>query len=122
MSKHFINITLCSALLLMPSAFVVAASLNDPMRPPMSSPRAAIKSAPSAPAGARLTAVLFSQNRRVAIVDGKAVREGERISDAVVATITHDTVTLTRANRAEVLRLPKTTLPIKAKSAVESLP
>jgi hypothetical protein len=66
--------------------------------------------------------VLFSAERRVAVIDGKPVREGDHIADAVVTRITSDTVTLTKSQRAEVLRLPKATLSIKTKSAMENRP
>jgi MSHA biogenesis protein MshK len=115
-----IQVVAISAMLSLLSMNVDAASLNDPTRPPMSRP--VIKTQASAPAGARLTAVLFSDERRVAVIDGKPVREGDRIADAVVTRITSDTVTLTKSQRAEVLRLPKATLSIKTKSAMENRP
>jgi MSHA biogenesis protein MshK len=101
------------------SMTAAADELNDPTRPPLLSHPVA-KAAPVAVQ--RLTAVLFSEDRRVAVIDGHVLREGDRVGNAIIKQITNDSVTLNRTGRTEVMRLPKSTLQIKSSSAVESRP
>ena len=63
--------------------------------------------------------------RRVAIVDGRAVKEGDKLSDGIVAEITADSVVVRRAapaNQTQTLKLPKSAMPIKVRVAAESEP
>ncbi|MBC7982330.1 MAG: hypothetical protein H7Y02_00595, partial [Candidatus Obscuribacterales bacterium] len=92
-----------------------AASANDivdPMRPPTATRAVGVKPAAQKPAGPRLSAVLFSGERRVAVIDGRAVQEGDRVRDAVVVEIFVDGVRLARAGQAaQTLRLIKSVTP-----------
>lgn len=80
----------------------LAEGLRDPMRPPMASTAAPDR----APARAlRLEAILVEGERRVAIVDGKVVSEGERVSGAVISAIHADSIQYTRDGRTHEARL-----------------
>ena len=83
----------------------------DPTRPP------AVMTAPMAGAGAlprtvrgtpQLQSILVSLRpggRRVAVIDGKMVRQGQRVGDAVVTAIGATDVVLRRGGKTETLKL-----------------
>ena len=79
-----------------------ADALADPMRPPSS----ADKQTRSVTAPLQITAILFSERRRIAIVNGKAVSEGDHIDNARIDAIDAQQVNYTRAGRRESARLP----------------
>ncbi|GIX22277.1 MAG: hypothetical protein KatS3mg121_1060 [Gammaproteobacteria bacterium] len=82
------------------SATVAAAeTLVDPMRPD----GAAAPSAAGA-AALRLQAVLVSPGRRLAVINGRVLREGERIAGARLLRIAERAVELERGGRRIVLR------------------
>ncbi len=83
-----------------------AQALSDPMRPP----------AFAAPAGAAtgeqgwggelvLQSTLLSRGRRIAMIDGKPMKVGDRIGRARIISIDPGAVTLREANTTRVLRL-----------------
>lgn len=84
--------------------------MRDPTRPP------AVLSAPAqapgqqgVPAGEpQLQSILVSLRpggRRVAVIDGKTLRQGQRIDGAVVEAIRPTEVVLRKGNRRQVLKL-----------------
>jgi hypothetical protein len=79
-----------------------ADALADPMRPPS----APDKETHSVTAPLQITAILFSGGRRVAIVNGKAVSEGDHIDSARIDGIDEQQVNYTRAGHRESARLP----------------
>lgn len=84
--------------------------LVDPTRPPPEAMLAApgTKPVPGAGAASRLQSILISGRdggRRVAVVDGETVREGDRIGGAVVLRIRETEVVLRRGRETEVLKL-----------------
>lgn len=92
------------------ASFVVAAQdgMNDPTRPP------AILSAPFASGTPRASglpvvqSILVSQRsggRRVAVIDGKTLRQGERLGGALVETIRATEVVLRHGNKRSTLKL-----------------
>ena len=81
-----------------------AEELRDPTRPPLSA-SPSTTAATAAPRTARLEAVLHSQGRTVAIIDGKLLRVGDWLGDARIAAISSDAVQLTREGRTVTLRL-----------------
>lgn len=100
-----------------------AADVVDPMRPPMAPSVIGPKAVTQAPVGPRLTAVLFSADRRVAIIDGRAVQEGARVRDMSVLEIFADGVRLGRAGQpVQTLRLPKSVTPMKVRVTAENEP
>jgi MSHA biogenesis protein MshK len=78
-----------------------AQTLADPTRPPTAS------TAPDegVAASSRLQSILISSGRSVAVIDGRAVRIGERVGDAIVVAIAPSEVTLQRRNARETLKL-----------------
>jgi MSHA biogenesis protein MshK len=80
----------------------LAQPLADPTRPPTQG--AAQPRQGDAPQ-TRLQSVLVSPGRSVAVIDGRAVRLGERIGDATVVSIEPAEVTLQRGAATERLTL-----------------
>ena len=93
-----------------------ARQMNDPTRPPsvMTAP-VFVPGAPNAAllpraerAQPRLQSILVSLRpggRRVAVIDGKTVRLGERVGDAVVVAIGATEVVLRRGGKTQTLKL-----------------
>lgn len=85
------------------------ASLPDPTRPPavMSAPAAPVGSAPAS-AGPQVQSILVSLRpggRRIAVIDGKLLREGARVGDAVLEAIHPTEVVLRKGKQRQVLKL-----------------
>ena len=78
-------------------------NLTDPMRPSDAEP--ARSEAPAAAARYELSAILYSPDRRVAIVNGRSVREGQRVGRARVARIRRGRVELDLGDRRLTLAL-----------------
>ena len=98
------SLLLC-LLLLLPMS-VGATGLQDPTRPPQSvsvSARPTVKSVP-APVFS-LSSILISAQRRVAVINGLSVAEGDRIERATVKRIEPQAVILTQGKRQWTLTL-----------------
>jgi MSHA biogenesis protein MshK len=81
-----------------------AQALSDPMRPPaFAAPAGAGESSSSA--DLVLQSTLLSNGRRIAMIDGKPMKVGDRIGSARIISIDPGTVTLREANKTRVLRL-----------------
>lgn len=103
------------------SAALHAESLADPTRPALSHGITTVAS--SAPAALRVEAIMQRLECRLAIVDGKVVRIGDRIGNAVIEDITNDAVRYSRGGRSEVAYLARTTLQVRRNAApYEELP
>jgi MSHA biogenesis protein MshK len=86
------------------AATALAQPLADPTRPPREGP-AEQRQAEAAPT--RLQSVLISAGRSIAVIDGRAVRVGERVGDATLVSIAPSEVTLQRgAERQRLTLLP----------------
>jgi MSHA biogenesis protein MshK len=107
----------------MPTSVSYAQAFADPMRPANAAPISAgpARSA-AAPSGPRLTAVFLNGERRIAVIDGRVVREGDRVSGDTVIEILADNVRLARAGHTQTLRFPKSTVPVRTRTTVESEP
>jgi MSHA biogenesis protein MshK len=81
-----------------------AQALVDPTRPPYP---AAADEEPGGKAAARpqLQSVLISPTRRIAIISGQTVRQGDKHGDATVVRIGVSEVFLRRGDDTEVLKL-----------------
>lgn len=79
-----------------------AQGLSDPMRPP-SSPAADLPR--GEPHGSRLQSVLISPERKLAVIDGRTVKVGERVGDAVLIAIAPAQVTLQKGAAYQTLKL-----------------
>lgn len=100
MKRALVLLLLCFA----GSATAQRTALVDPTRPPYASGEAnANESAP--PPGPRLQSVLISPTRRVAVISGSTVVQGEKYGGATVAAITEGAVLLRYADRKETLHL-----------------
>ncbi|HEU4851274.1 MAG TPA: hypothetical protein VFT37_03860 [Telluria sp.] len=90
-------------------AFPASAQMRDPTEPPAAMrpvPAGAAGGAEAEPvAGPRLQSVLISTKRRVAVIDGHTVRQGQQHRGALVASITPTQVVLVRGTAKEVLKL-----------------
>lgn len=79
-------------------------SLRDPTQPPQGA-RAASAPAADVTSSMTLDSVLFSDQRRVAVINGQALREGDPIQGAQVIHIRPDRVELRVNNTTRTLRL-----------------
>lgn len=83
--------------------------LPDPTRPPavISAPPAASGAAPAsaAPQVQSILVSLTPGGRRIAVIDGKTLREGSRLGDAVVEAIQPTQVVLRKGGQRQVLKL-----------------
>ena len=84
------------ALLFAPSA-LADTDLRDPMRPQ----RAGVTGATQAEQRFDVTAILYSDGRRVAVLNGQPVRDGDRIGDARIVAIDPGAVRI--AYRGEIV-------------------
>jgi MSHA biogenesis protein MshK len=103
---------LCALALAVLCGAALAQDGIDPTRPP------AVMTAPPAVAGAaplpleraepQLQSILVSLRpggRRIAVIDGKIVRQGQRVGDAVLVAIGSTEVVLRRAGKTQTLKL-----------------
>ena len=78
-------------------------TLRDPTQPYGAAP---VREARQAKV--EVSAIFVSPTRRVAVVNGKSVTEGERVAGATVSRIAKDSVTLRFDDRTVTARLDKT--------------
>jgi hypothetical protein len=92
-------------LLLAPVAAAAEGRLGDPTRPTsLSEPD---ESAPAAQGPRwRLQSTLIADDRRVAVINGRTVSQGERIEGATLLEVRSDGVTLQQDGQRLVLHLP----------------
>lgn len=104
-------VVLASALLALATG-VFAQALADPTRPPDAAP--VLGSAASGGAARpQLQSVLISNQpggRRLAVIDGRSVRAGDKVGGAVVVSIGEASVVLRRGKTLETLRLTSQTV------------
>ncbi len=86
------------------------AGLADPTRPPasLSAPAANAGQGHAASGAPQLQSILISLRaggRRVAVIDGKTLRQGQRIDGAVVEAIRPTEVVLRRGKQKQILKL-----------------
>jgi len=80
------------------------AALVDPTRPPSAAGESNAREA-ARPRGPQLQSVLISPTRRVAVISGNTVVQGEKYGSATVVAITEGAVLLRYADRKETLHL-----------------
>ena len=113
-------------------AIASAAELRDPMQPPpfalqkFREAKWAKQPRPSKPKVAKpkprplqLTSILYSSERKIAIIDDQMLRVGDRIRDAKLVGLTRDTARLVRKGKVINLSLGNDLTAIR-KKAVES--
>ena len=89
-------------LLMMALASAPAVALQDPTRPPGGGQ---VVSAPQPERALVLDSILYSKDRRVAVIEGKALTEGQRVDGVQVIRIYHDHVRVSDSGRERVLYL-----------------
>ena len=94
------------------SGLIRAEQLSDPTRPPLPRVEAAVAT-PAVSRAARLEAVLHSNDRAVAIIDGKLLRVGDWVGNARIDAIGSDAVHLTREGRQLTLRLANQAMKVR---------
>lgn len=110
----------CGALSLVAFAsFAEETRLSDPMRPFEPAESSAVEQ-PRTASPYSLTAVLVSSARRVAVINGRACREGDEVDGAIVTRIDERSVALERAGRETVLRLPAQAARVRTNSGESS--
>jgi MSHA biogenesis protein MshK len=99
---------LAAALAASASEAALAQALADPMRPPAAPAASPAEGAKDSPPAMRLQSVLISAARRVAVIDGRLVRQGERVGDGKLVAISESHVVLQRPHGRETLKLNAT--------------
>ncbi|WP_312437422.1 MSHA biogenesis protein MshK [Janthinobacterium sp.] len=98
------RLALLAAVLL--TATAGAQSLADPTRPPDAPLAGSGSGAIVTRAAPQLQSVLVSSSgRRVAVIDGRTVRVGDKLGEFIVAGIADTSVTLRRGKTIETIRL-----------------
>jgi hypothetical protein len=105
----------CLAVLLLMSLPAMADRLADPTRPP--GPRA---QATETRSGIRVEAILNSDDRRLAIVNGKVVHAGDYVSGVRIEEILVDGVRYMRDGRSQVARLRPAAMSVRQEARAES--
>lgn len=99
-------LALFAGALLAASRALAQAALADPTRPPEAARGGADPGLPDAAAAApKLQSVLIAGNRRLAVIDGRAVSLGDRVGEAKVTAIRETEVTLRRGAEVQTLQL-----------------
>ena len=95
-------------------AFGQEGALGDPTRPTsLSEPGEARVQAVQAPRW-RLQSTLVADDRRVAVINGHTVSQGERIEGATVVEVRSDRVTLQKDGQRVILLLPGNIADVKS--------
>ena len=82
-----------------------AEPLADPMRPPTAHPEARVPDAGERIERLELTSTVVGPDRRIAVIDGRRLRVGDRIAGARVTAIEPASVRLVADGRGYTLRL-----------------
>jgi MSHA biogenesis protein MshK len=107
--KPMSNFCFAAILLSVTAGTAVADRLMDPTRP--ASAKADTTAEPTD--SIRLEAILRSGERRLAIVNGKIVRAGERIGGVRIDEVFADGVRYTRDGQSHIARLTHTAIPVR---------
>ena len=108
MSSHGLfhpRIALGSALLLAIATARAAEPLPDPTQPPAAALRTADLPAKNEEEGLDLRAIFHAGDRRIAVINGRRVRENDRIGGARILAIDVDRVRLQRGDQIVELEL-----------------
>lgn len=95
---------LAAALLLVATAAAAQQGLGDPTRPTSLVERQAARPAEAGPRW-RLQSTLVADTRRLAVINGKTVAQGERIEGALLREVRQEGVTLEVEGRRVELRV-----------------
>jgi hypothetical protein len=95
-----------------------ADELRDPTRPARLGP-GIVMTSPSVEA-VRLEAILNSGDARRAIVNGKVVREGERVNGVQIVAINENSIHYVRAGRGHIATLPSRKISVRGPVALHA--
>jgi MSHA biogenesis protein MshK len=84
---------------------VLAQGLPDPTRPPASLSVVESASAVASTSGPELQSILISPTRRIAIINGQHLRQGDKFGEARVVRISESEVILRNGSESQVLKL-----------------
>ncbi len=85
--------------------YVFAQALPDPTRPPSALNTVQEADAVASEAGPALQSVILSSDRKIAIINGQAVKQGDKYGEARVIKITETEVVLRNGNEMQTLKL-----------------
>jgi MSHA biogenesis protein MshK len=121
-SRHFATAVLLAAATA-PLA-CEAQAFPDPMRPPAEFVQQATESRGSETPPDRpvLESILFSDQRRMAMISGKMVKVGDKVGPAVVTKITEEAVVLRADGKLETIRMfPNLEKRVSASRAINAI-
>lgn len=107
--KPISNLYLATVLLSLTAKAAFAERLADPTRPPNARAAASVERTETL----RLEAIMSSPDGKVAIVNGKVVRAGDRIGAARIETIEQDGIRYTSEGRSHTMRLQPRSIPVR---------
>ena len=82
-----------------------AQALQDPMRPPSFAATSGGETAEESQLGPVLQSTVLSNGRRIAMIDGKSMKVGDKIGEARIVTIDPASVTLREGKTTRVLEM-----------------
>lgn len=100
MLRRLLQIVLASACMIVGVTAQPASPLRDPTRP-----YSAAVTVPTAAVRFKLSAILVSEQRRVAVVNGQRVMQGDQVDGATVTEILSDELRLEYQGKVIVTRL-----------------
>ena len=116
--KQSTLIALQALLFMVTQRGLLAAELIDPTRPIMARPVTTSAATPiQAASELKLEAILLSNDRRLAIVNGKLLRVGDRLGDTRIEAITAAAIRYSRAGRSHTLQLAQPTIKVRRSAA-----
>ncbi len=113
-----IEITVATLAIALASMVGKADELRDPTRPAALGP-GIVMAAPGVEA-VRLEAILSAGDGRRAIVNGKVVREGDRVVGVQIVTINENSIHYVRAGRGHIASLSRNKLSLRGPAALHA--
>jgi hypothetical protein len=95
-----------------------ADDLRDPMRPPSAPAPVSLRPATEAPL--KLEAVMSTATSRIAIVNGKVLRTGDKVAGATITEITADTIRYTRGGKEKIALLPSNKVTVRVDNTLQA--
>lgn len=112
-ARAFLRCLLAAAMLAAAGTVAAQSGLGDPTRPTsLDEPEPVAKAAQSGPRW-RLQSTLVADSRRLAVINGRTVAQGERIDGAMVREVRQGGVTLEVEGRRIELRVLQGTADVK---------
>jgi MSHA biogenesis protein MshK len=102
---------------------IVGVAAADPLFDPMRPANSVDASLAATAAGQiRVEAIVNDGERKIAIVNGRVVREGDRVGDATVESISAGAVRFNRGGRSELISLPTSKLEVRRTATLSKEP